>query len=294
MWIEELKHFDKLIQGRTVLQLTSLRMKANGNNSAVTVLGKFHTFLRWKGHVYRQLFYVTNANSSPNLLSRDGCYILEVLKPCYSVEMTENSSKFQRNTKATPTQPIAHLDNAKMQGDSFLHCQNEGTVIEKCFHSTKQSITKDQLQGMPMMKEDILEVYSDIYNRIGKFPSAPYKFQLKPNVKPTRHAPRCVPIHLQEAFHQEIWNLEQLEILEPVKEVAEWVNSFVIMEKKVPVDSSNAHSPGHSVQKNFEFALTQGTWMKHSRGNHTTFRVLEFPQDGETMRSFLGLINYLN
>ena len=28
-----------------------------------------------------------------------------------------------------------------------------------------------------------------------------------------------VPIHLQEAFHQEIWNLEQLGILEPVKEV---------------------------------------------------------------------------
>ena len=69
--------FDKLIQDRTVLELTSLRMEAYGNNTAVTVLGKFHAFLRWKGHVYRQLFYVTNANSSPNLLSRDGCYTWE-------------------------------------------------------------------------------------------------------------------------------------------------------------------------------------------------------------------------
>ena len=41
--------FDKLIQDRTVLQLTSLRMEAYGNNTAVTVLGKFHAFLRWKG-----------------------------------------------------------------------------------------------------------------------------------------------------------------------------------------------------------------------------------------------------
>ena len=80
-------------------------------------------------------------------------------------------------------------------------------------------------------------------------------FQLKPNVKPTRHAPRHVPIHLQEAFHQEIWNLEWLGILEPVKEVTEWVNSFVVMEKKVPVDSSNAHSPGHSVQKKLQICL---------------------------------------
>ena len=60
---------DKLIQDSTVLQLTSLRMEAYGNNMAVTVLGKFHAFLRWKGHVYRQLFYVTNMNTSHNLLS---------------------------------------------------------------------------------------------------------------------------------------------------------------------------------------------------------------------------------
>ena len=171
------------------------------------------------------------------------------------METTENSSKFQGNTRVTPTQPTAHLDHAKMQGDSFLHCQNEETVIEKQSHSTKQSIMKEQLWGMPLMKQDILEVYSDIFTRIGKFPGTPYKFQIKPNVKPTRHAPRHVPIHLQGAFHQEIQNLEQLGILEPVKEVTEWVNSFVIMEKKVPVDSSNAHSSGHSVQKKLWICL---------------------------------------
>ena len=98
-------------------------------------------------------------------------------------------------------------------------------------------------------------MYSDVFTGIGKLPSDPYKFQLEPNVKPTRHAPRCVPIHLQNAFHQEIRNLEQWQILESVKEVTEWVNSFVIMEKKVPVDSSNTHSPRHSVQKKLRICL---------------------------------------
>ena len=148
------------------------------------------------------------------------------------METTQNSSKFQGNTKATSTQPTTHLDHAKMQGDTFLHCQNEGTYVEKCSHSTKWSITKYQLRGVPLMKQDILEVYSDIFTRIGKFSRAPYKFQLKPNVKPARHAPRCVPIHLQDAFHQEIRHLEQLGILEPVKEVTEWVNSFVIWKRR--------------------------------------------------------------
>ena len=46
----------------------------------------------------------------------------------------------------------------------------------------------------------------------------------------------------RNAFHKEIRNLEQFGILEPVKEVTEWVNSFVIVEKKVPADSNTDHS----------------------------------------------------
>ena len=251
-WIQTL--FQTQFHHRTVLELTTLRMEAYGSNTEVTVQGKFHAFLWWKADVYRQLFYVTNANATPNLLSWDGCYTLGVLKPCYSVE-TRNSSKFQGNTQATPTQPTTHLEPLQMHDNSSLHLKNEGTSVEKYSHSTKWSVTKEQLWGVPLMKEDILEAYSDVFTRIGKFPSAPYKFQLKPNVKPRRHAPRWVYIHLQEAVNQEIWNLECLGILEPVKEVTEWVNNFVIMEKKVPVDSSNGHSPQHSVQKRLRICL---------------------------------------
>ena len=62
------KTFDSIFQDRTVLKLSSLRIEAYGNNTAVEVLGRFHAFLRWKGKIYRQLFYVTNANNLPNLL----------------------------------------------------------------------------------------------------------------------------------------------------------------------------------------------------------------------------------
>ena len=57
---------------------------------------------------------------------------------------------------------------------------------------------------------------------LGKFPGPPYKFQLKDDAKPARHAPRKVPIHLQDAFHREIRNLEKLGILEETKDVTEW------------------------------------------------------------------------
>ena len=78
--------FDQLFgKAKGVLQLTPIRME-NYGNTAVKVLGMFHAFLRWKDKVYKQLFYITDCDRSPNLLSRDACYILGVLKPCYTVE----------------------------------------------------------------------------------------------------------------------------------------------------------------------------------------------------------------
>ena len=73
------KTFDQLFGEAKVLQLTPIRME-NYGNTAVKVLGMVHAFLRWKDKVYKQLFYVTDCDRSPNLLSRDACYTLGVLE----------------------------------------------------------------------------------------------------------------------------------------------------------------------------------------------------------------------
>ena len=80
-----------------LLQPTPIRME-NYGNTAAKVLGKFHTFLRWKDKVHKQLFYVTDCDRSPNLLSRDACYTLGVLKPCYTVERELAVSKTSTNS----------------------------------------------------------------------------------------------------------------------------------------------------------------------------------------------------
>ena len=188
------KTFDQLFDSK-VLKPTPIRME-NYGNSTVKVLGMFHAFLRWKDRVYRQLFYVTDCDRSPNLLSRDACYTLGVLKPCYMVEKTITQ-------KTTP--PTV---NAGAKGDvvpkSSLHQTMKGSEEKLSSDSNKQSISQSQLKDHPLTKQDILQVYSDVFTGIGKFPGMPYKFQLKENAKPTRHAPRKVPIHLQDAFHSEI------------------------------------------------------------------------------------------
>ena len=207
------KTFDQLFgEAKGVLQLTPIKME-NYGNTAVKVLGMFHAFLRWKDKVYKQLFYVTDCDRSPNLLSRDACYTLGVLKPCYTVENSTNSTD-----STVSSMKHSHASNkGDVVAKSFLHQQMNGSEEKLSNNSNKHSIMEKQLQGSPLTKQDILDIYSDVFTRIGKFPGMPYKFQLKQNAKPTRHAPRKVPIHLQDVFHKEIRNLEQLGILERPK-----------------------------------------------------------------------------
>ena len=54
-------------------------------NSPVSIIGRFTAFIRWKEKVFHQEFHVTNANSLPNLHSRDDCFKMEVSQTCYTV-----------------------------------------------------------------------------------------------------------------------------------------------------------------------------------------------------------------
>ena len=107
-------------------------------------------------------------------------------------------------------------------------------------HNGKTSVSR-----FPLTKQDILSQYSSVFEGIECFPGDPYKFHLKPDYKPARHAPRKVPVHLEAAFKEEIESLVKQGILEEVKEHTDWVNSYVIVEK----DTGNHHSPNHTVRK---------------------------------------------
>ena len=78
---------------------------------------------------------------------------------------------------------------------------------------------------------------------------------MKPEAVPAKHSPRKVPIHLKDAFHEEVYSLVDQGILEPVEHSTEWVNSFVIVEKKAEIDSSNSHSPNHTIKKKLRICL---------------------------------------
>ena len=67
--------------------------------------------------------------------------------------------------------------NAFKKGDvvakSFHHQKMNGSEEKLSNNSNKQSINQSQLQGTPLTKQDILDMYSDVFTRIGKFPEMP-------------------------------------------------------------------------------------------------------------------------
>ena len=64
-------------------------------------------------------------------------------------------------------------------------------------HNGRTSVNR-----LPLTKQDILSQYSSCFEGIGCFPGDPYKFHLKSEYKPARHAPRKVPIHLESALRR--------------------------------------------------------------------------------------------
>ena len=120
------------------------------------VLGIFQAFLRWKGKVCKQLFCVTDCDRSPNLLSRDACYTLAVLKPCYTVENSTNST----DSTVSPVRHSCASNKGDVVADSFLHQKMKESEKKMSNCSNKWSINKSQLQGDPLTKQDILDVCS--------------------------------------------------------------------------------------------------------------------------------------
>ena len=138
-----------------------------------------------------------------------------------------------------------------MEDRSQMNCTSISNTAESPESSSNHVVGSNNhslsIADLPLTQEKVESTYADIFQGLGKFPGEPYKLRLKPDAVPAKHRPRKVPVHLQDAFHEEVERLVKIDVLEKVTEPTEWVNSFVIVEKVI--DASNAHSPNHVIKK---------------------------------------------
>ena len=150
----------------------------------------------------------------------------------------------QNTSQSGPPAPSAHVHKQLQQ----VLKPEDSLALREVQHPNNGRTSVNRL---PLMKQEILSHYSGYFEGIGQFPGEPYKFHLKPEHKPARHAPRKVPIHLDAAFKEEFKSLVELGILEEVTEHTDWVNLYVILEK----DSGNHHAPNHTIKRKLRICL---------------------------------------
>ena len=216
---------------------------------------------------------VMDSDKTPNILCREQTFFMNILKPCFTVRKNDSASDMSTpvpnatppeaheaqsadNTSSKQTTPVGELNPVTNKTEKTSNSSNMITEsAPHMAHSASVLSVHSKHTETPLTKESVLKNYSDIFQGLGTFPGEPYKLRLKPDSTPAKHRPRKVPLHLQDAFHEEVKRLVQIDVLEPVSEPTEWVNSFVVVEKQVNVDPSNAHSPGHSIKKKIRLCI---------------------------------------
>ena len=109
---------------------------------------------------------------------------------CHSVLLTEEDplmsteERSQMNCASTPDT----ADSSDSSSDRVVGSNNHSLSIA----------------DLPLTQEKVETTYADVFQGLRKFPGDPYKLRLKPDAVPVKHRPRRVPVHLQDAFHEEV------------------------------------------------------------------------------------------
>ena len=86
-------------------------------------------------------------------------------------------------------------------------------------------------RGDDAARQTTLREYGDVFQGIGCF-DGKFHIDIDPKVKPVVHPPRRVPFALRDPPKKELDSLADREILEPVSQPTDWVNSCVCVTKK--------------------------------------------------------------
>ena len=177
----------------------------------------------------------------------------------FSHSVTSMEGVFGHSVPPTEADPLTPAEAVPLTSTdrSPMNCASISDTAETPDSSSVRVVGSNNhslsIADLPLTQDKVESTYADVFQGLGKFPGEPYKLRLKPDAVPAKHRPRRVPVHLQDAFHEEVERLVKIDVLEKVTEPTEWVNSFVIVEKVI--DSSNAHSPNHVIKKSIRLCI---------------------------------------
>ena len=77
-----------------------------------------------------------------------------------------------------------------------------------------------------------MKEFPQAFKGLGSIPGE-CSIHLKPDAVPVVHPPRRIPVALKDKCKAELDRMESLGVIQRVHEPSQWVNSMVIVEKKI-------------------------------------------------------------
>ena len=91
---------------------------------------------------------------------------------------------------------------------SQMNCASSPDMADSSDSSSDRVVGSNNhslsITDLPLTQDKVESTYADVFQGLGKFPGKPYKLRLKPDAVPAKHRPRRVPVHRQDAFHEEV------------------------------------------------------------------------------------------
>ena len=120
----------------------------------------------------------------------------------HSVPLTEEDPLTSTEGVFSHSVPSTEEDRSQMNCASISNtAESPESSSDRVVGSNNPSLS---IADLPLTQEKVESTYADIFQGLGKFPGEPYKLRLKPDAVPVKHRPRKVPVHLQDAFHEEV------------------------------------------------------------------------------------------
>ena len=153
----------------------------------------------------------------------------------------------QPRTRLNYLQPRASLKTSSAdhpkKTKSTLCVQKQEVSMQRPTYEVAAQMPRQKcaIPKLVTSKEQILCDYPDVSEEIGSFPVPPYHIQVDSSVNPKQTPCHSIPVHLKEAFKQEVDKMLQAGVLKPVHEATPWINSFVLVESKDKLGNLKLH-----------------------------------------------------
>ena len=130
------------------------------------------------------------------LTSTEGVFSHSVL-PVEEDPLTSTEEVFSHSVPSTEEDSRSEINCASIPDTAESPESSSNRVVG----SNNPSLS---IAHLPLTQEKVETTYADVFQGLGQFPGEPYKLRLKPDAVPAKHRPRKVPVHLQDAFHEEV------------------------------------------------------------------------------------------